>query len=105
MVRADRTRADVTPPSGLKPLTSYKLAIRYREFMTDEKRVAELRNGSRATPTRSPTAAACEPSCAGLTRASIEKMLLRSRWIAGSSPAMTADGATARRRSPACRAD
>jgi ABC-type Fe3+ transport system substrate-binding protein len=36
-------RADVTPPHGLNPLTSYKLANRYREFMTDEKTVAELR--------------------------------------------------------------
>ena len=36
-------RADVTPPNGLQPLTSYKLANRYREFMTDEKTVAELR--------------------------------------------------------------
>ena len=36
-------RADVTPPNGLNPLTSYKLANRYREFMTDEKTVAELR--------------------------------------------------------------
>jgi hypothetical protein len=38
-------------------------------------------------------AAACvavlEPSCAGLTRASIEKAILSNRWIAGSSPAMT----------------
>ena len=37
------SRADVPPPNGLKPLTSYKLANRYREFMTDEKTVAELR--------------------------------------------------------------
>lgn len=36
-------RTDVAPPEGLKPLWSYRLANRYREFMTDEKSVAELR--------------------------------------------------------------
>jgi ABC-type Fe3+ transport system substrate-binding protein len=37
------SRSDMPPPEGLKPLTSYRLANRYREFMTDAKRVAELR--------------------------------------------------------------
>jgi ABC-type Fe3+ transport system substrate-binding protein len=37
------SRADVPPPEGFKPLTSYKIANNYREFMTDEKLVADLR--------------------------------------------------------------
>ena len=37
------SRADVPPPEGFKPLTSYKIANGYREFMTDEKLIAELR--------------------------------------------------------------
>jgi ABC-type Fe3+ transport system substrate-binding protein len=37
------SRADVAPPEGFQPLTSYKLANQYREFMTDEKLIAELR--------------------------------------------------------------
>jgi ABC-type Fe3+ transport system substrate-binding protein len=37
------SRADVPPPEGLQPLTSYRLANNYREFMTDTARVAELR--------------------------------------------------------------
>ena len=37
------SRADVPPPEGFQPLTSYKIANNYREFMTDEKLVAELR--------------------------------------------------------------
>jgi ABC-type Fe3+ transport system substrate-binding protein len=37
------SRADVAPPEGFQPLTSYKLANQYREFMTDEKLVTELR--------------------------------------------------------------
>jgi ABC-type Fe3+ transport system substrate-binding protein len=37
------SRADVAPPEGLKPLTSYKLANAYREFMLDDKLIAELR--------------------------------------------------------------
>ena len=37
------SRADVPPPEGLQPLTSYKIANNYREFMTDEKLVSELR--------------------------------------------------------------
>jgi ABC-type Fe3+ transport system substrate-binding protein len=36
-------RSDVPPPEGLKPLASYRLADRYREFMIDSERVAELR--------------------------------------------------------------
>ena len=31
------------PPQGLKPLTSYKIANAYREFVTDDKLIAELR--------------------------------------------------------------
>ena len=37
------SRADVPPPGGFKPLTSYKIANNYREFMVDEKLIAELR--------------------------------------------------------------
>ena len=37
------TRADVPPPDGFKPLTSYKIANNYREFMTNDKLVADLR--------------------------------------------------------------
>jgi ABC-type Fe3+ transport system substrate-binding protein len=37
------SRADVPPPEGFKPLTSYKLANAYREFMLDEKLIADLR--------------------------------------------------------------
>ena len=36
-------RTDVPPPPGLKPLSSYKIANGYREFVTDEKQIAELR--------------------------------------------------------------
>jgi ABC-type Fe3+ transport system substrate-binding protein len=37
------SRADVPPPEGFKPLTSYKIANNYREFMLDDKLIAELR--------------------------------------------------------------
>jgi ABC-type Fe3+ transport system substrate-binding protein len=37
------SRVDVPPPDGLQPLTSYKIANTYREFMTDARLVAELR--------------------------------------------------------------
>jgi ABC-type Fe3+ transport system substrate-binding protein len=37
------SRADVPPPEGLNPLTSYKIANDYREFMVDDKAIAELR--------------------------------------------------------------
>jgi ABC-type Fe3+ transport system substrate-binding protein len=37
------SRADVAPPEGFKPLTSYKLANNYREFMLDTKLIEELR--------------------------------------------------------------
>jgi ABC-type Fe3+ transport system substrate-binding protein len=36
-------RSDVAPPPGLQPLSSYKVANRYRELVTDEKLVADLR--------------------------------------------------------------
>ena len=36
-------RADVPPPQGLQPLTSYKLANNYREFMIDDRLIADLR--------------------------------------------------------------
>lgn len=36
-------RTDVAPPEGLRPLWSYRLANRFREFMTDAPQVAELR--------------------------------------------------------------
>jgi ABC-type Fe3+ transport system substrate-binding protein len=36
-------RADVPPPEDFKPLTSYRLANAYREFMLDTKLIEELR--------------------------------------------------------------
>jgi ABC-type Fe3+ transport system substrate-binding protein len=36
-------RLDVPPPQGFKPLTSYKIANAFREFITDDKLVADLR--------------------------------------------------------------
>jgi ABC-type Fe3+ transport system substrate-binding protein len=36
-------RQDVPPPPGLKPLTAYNTANQYREFVSDEKTLAELR--------------------------------------------------------------
>jgi ABC-type Fe3+ transport system substrate-binding protein len=36
-------RTDVQPPEGFRPLTSYKIANAYREFVTDEKLIADLR--------------------------------------------------------------
>jgi ABC-type Fe3+ transport system substrate-binding protein len=36
-------RLDVAPPAGFKPLTSYKIANAFREFITDEKLIADLR--------------------------------------------------------------
>jgi ABC-type Fe3+ transport system substrate-binding protein len=36
-------RVDVPPPAGLKPLFSYNIANQYREFVSDEKTLAELR--------------------------------------------------------------
>ena len=36
-------RTDVPPPEGFRPLTSYKIANAYREFMLDDKLIAELR--------------------------------------------------------------
>jgi ABC-type Fe3+ transport system substrate-binding protein len=36
-------RLDVPPPAGFKPLTSYKLANAFREFITDDKLIADLR--------------------------------------------------------------
>jgi ABC-type Fe3+ transport system substrate-binding protein len=37
------SRVDVPPPEGLKPLSSYKIANGYREFMVNDALVAELR--------------------------------------------------------------
>lgn len=37
------SRLDVPPPPGFQPLASYKIANNYREFITDEKLVADLR--------------------------------------------------------------
>jgi hypothetical protein len=37
------SRSDVPPPEGFKPLTANKIANNYREFMVDEKLIAELR--------------------------------------------------------------
>src|SRR5579863_92157 len=36
-------RSDVPPPAGYKPLLSYKVANDYRAFLSDDKKVAELR--------------------------------------------------------------
>ncbi len=36
-------RSDVAPPPGLKPLFSYTIANRYRQFVTDAKMIADLR--------------------------------------------------------------
>src|SRR5688572_8612885 len=36
-------RLDVAPPAGFKPLTSYKIANAFREFITDDKLIADLR--------------------------------------------------------------
>ena len=46
-----------TPPPGFKPLTSYKIANDYREFMTDDKLVADLRKRFEGTPARRSTRA------------------------------------------------
>jgi ABC-type Fe3+ transport system substrate-binding protein len=36
-------RLDVPPPQGFKPLTSYKIANAFREFVTDDRLIADLR--------------------------------------------------------------
>jgi ABC-type Fe3+ transport system substrate-binding protein len=36
-------RLDVPPPAGFQPLTSYKIANAFREFITDDKLIANLR--------------------------------------------------------------
>jgi len=36
-------RTDVDPPVGLKPLSAYKIAAGYRQFVSDEKRLVALR--------------------------------------------------------------
>jgi ABC-type Fe3+ transport system substrate-binding protein len=36
-------RSDVPPPAGFKPILSYNVANDYRDFLTDEAQVAELR--------------------------------------------------------------
>jgi ABC-type Fe3+ transport system substrate-binding protein len=37
------SRSDVPPPAGLKPLSEYKLANKFRSFIMDEPRVKALR--------------------------------------------------------------
>jgi len=37
------SRRDVPPPEGFQPLTSYRIANGYREFMINERLIAELR--------------------------------------------------------------
>src|SRR6476469_4249914 len=37
------SRVDVPPPEGFQPLASYKIANNYREFMTNDTLVADLR--------------------------------------------------------------
>ena len=36
-------RADVPPPEGFQPLASYKIDSGYREMLSDEGKLAELR--------------------------------------------------------------
>ena len=36
-------RSDVAPPAGYKPILAYKVANDYRAFLTDQRKVAELR--------------------------------------------------------------
>jgi ABC-type Fe3+ transport system substrate-binding protein len=36
-------RSDVDPPAGLKPLSAYNIAAGYRQFVSDEERLTELR--------------------------------------------------------------
>ena len=36
-------RSDVEPPYGWKPILSYNVVNNYREFLTNEKQLAELR--------------------------------------------------------------
>jgi ABC-type Fe3+ transport system substrate-binding protein len=36
-------RSDVPPPAGYQPILSYKVANDYRDFLTDQKKVEELR--------------------------------------------------------------
>ena len=36
-------RADVAPPAGLKPLSSYRIDASYKQFVTDERRLVALR--------------------------------------------------------------
>ena len=38
----------VPPPQGFKPLTSYKIANAFREFITDGKLIADLRKRFKA---------------------------------------------------------
>lgn len=37
------SRTDVPPPGGFRPLTSYKIANAFREFVTDDKLIGDLR--------------------------------------------------------------
>ena len=47
------SRADVPPPEGFRPLTSYKIANNYREFMVDEKLIAVVAQAhGRLSPAR-----------------------------------------------------
>ena len=46
------SRVDVPPSEGFRPLASYKIANNYREFMTNNKLVADLRKRFEATPAR-----------------------------------------------------
>jgi hypothetical protein len=36
-------RTDVEPPAGLRPLSAYKIETGYLQFVSDEKRLVELR--------------------------------------------------------------
>ena len=38
------SRSDIPPPAGLPPLSSYRLEDRYREFLSAENELADLRN-------------------------------------------------------------
>jgi hypothetical protein len=62
----------------------------------EDSRYASQRENARRKPIL-PALRVLDPSCAGLTRASIGKSASFKGWIAGSSPAMTTVGQCQRR--------
>jgi ABC-type Fe3+ transport system substrate-binding protein len=45
-------RTDVEPPPGLKPLSAYRIATGYQQFVSDEKNLVACERGSKAIPAR-----------------------------------------------------